>query len=145
MIIYLDIIFLENLLMNYIILYTVKIVQKEKVKNIRLITSSIIGSIYAIMTYLKIVPIYSNLLMKITLSIIMIYIAYNPQNVKKMCKDLILFYLVSFAIGGCAIALMYIISPKNILYKNGVFVRNISNKNNYNIWNYRIYNNTNFF
>lgn len=145
MIIYLDIIFIENLLMNYIILYTAGIIQKDTLKNIRLISSSIIGAIYAIITYLNLIPIYSNLLMKIILSIIMVFIAYDPQNAKKMCKELILFYLVSFAIGGCAIALMYLISPQNILYRNGVFVRNISNKSNNSFRSYRIFYNSIFF
>jgi stage II sporulation protein GA (sporulation sigma-E factor processing peptidase) len=52
----------------------------------------------------------------------MIYIAYNPKNAKNMCKLLLLFYLASFAIGGCAFALLYFISPKNVTFKDGVLV-----------------------
>src|SRR5699024_2080297 len=52
----------------------------------------------------------------------MIYIAYNPKNIKGMIKELVVFYLVSFALGGCAFALLYIIKPQNIFIKNGVFV-----------------------
>ena len=120
--IYLDIVFLENTLMNYIILYATGFIQKKKMKNMRLIISSVLGALYAILSYLDIVPIYSALFMKILLSTIMIYIAFENETIKQMVKNLLLFYLVSFVIGGCALALLYMISPKNVSFKNGVLV-----------------------
>ena len=69
--IYLDIIFLENILMNYIILFATLVIVKSKAKHLqlRLIISSVIGSIYAIIVYLNIFKIYSNIIAKIILSI----------------------------------------------------------------------------
>ena len=122
MAIYLDIIFFENTLMNYIILYATGFVQKRKMKNFKLISSSIIGAIYAIISYLNLIPIYSTPFMKILLSSIMIYVAFNNENIKQMIKNLLLFYLTSFVIGGCALALLYMISPQNIHFQNGVLV-----------------------
>ncbi len=122
MAIYLDIIFFENTLMNYIILYATGFVQKRKMKNLKLIISSIIGAIYAIISYLNLIPIYSTPFMKILLSSIMIYVAFNNENIKQMIKNLLLFYLTSFVIGGCALALLYMISPQNIHFQNGVLV-----------------------
>ena len=58
----------------------------------------------------------------ILLSIIIVYIAYNPQTVKKMWKDIVIFYLVSFVFGGVAFSLIYIIKPQEILMKNGLFL-----------------------
>ena len=122
MTIYLDIVFIENVLMNYIILYATGFIQKKKMKNIKLILSSGFGAIYAVVSYLEIIPIYSAFFMKILLSTIMIYIAFEFENIKKMMKNLLLFYLVSFVIGGCALAFLYMISPKNVFFKNGVLV-----------------------
>ena len=122
MTVYLDIILIENLLMNYIILFAAGFIQKIQMKQIRLILSSGIGGIYAIISYLNIIPIYSNMFMKILLSIIMIYIAFNPPNVKKMCKTILLFYLTSFVMGGCALALLYMVSPQDVVFKEGVLV-----------------------
>jgi len=48
----------------------------------------------------------------------MIYIAMKPNNVKRLVKDLVLFYLISFAFGGCALAILYIIKPENIIKKS---------------------------
>ena len=122
MTIYLDIVFLENALMNYIILYATGFVQKRKMKNFKLLISSVLGALYAIISYLKIIPIYSTFFMKILLSIIMIYVAFNNQNIKQILKNLLMFYLASFVIGGCALALLYMISPQRVSFVNGVLV-----------------------
>ena len=122
MTVYIDIILLENLCMNYIILFATAYIMKLKISHIRLVASSGIGAIYSIMLYMQILPIYSNLIMKIVLSIAMVYIAYMPRNIKNIVKQLIIFYLISFAFGGCAFALLYFIKPENIIMKNGVYI-----------------------
>lgn len=122
MTIYIDIVLIENLIMNYIILFTTAVVLKIKVNHIRLILASLLGAGYSIIAYMGIIKAYSSIILKIILSVLIIYIAFNPQNIKKMCKDLLLFYLVSFVFGGAAFALIYIIKPQNILMKNGLFL-----------------------
>ena len=122
MTIYIDIVLIENLIMNYIILFTTAVVLKIKVNHIRLILASLLGAGYSIIAYMGIIKVYSSIILKIILSALIIYIAFNPQNIKKMCKDLLLFYLVSFVFGGAAFALIYIIKPQNILMKNGLFI-----------------------
>ena len=124
MTIYLDIILVENILMNYIILFATFIIVKSRAKHLqlRMILSSIIGSIYAIIVYLNILPIYSHIIAKFILSIAMVYIAFEAPNIKKFIKDLLTFYLVSFIFGGCTFALIYFIKPENAKMNNGVFV-----------------------
>lgn len=124
MTIYLDIILCENLLMNYIILFATYVIIKPKEKHpqIRIILSSLIGSVYAVIVYLNILSIYSNLFAKIILSIVMVYVAFNPKNAKVLLKQILIFYLVSFIFGGCTFALIYFIKPENVKMKNGVFV-----------------------
>lgn len=122
MTVYLDIVLIENILMNYIILFATGFIQKVQIHQIRIILSSILGGVYAIISYLNIIPIYSSFFMKILLSIIMVYIAFNPKNYKKMLKIILLFYLSSFVMGGCALALLYIVNPQNINFQNGVLV-----------------------
>lgn len=122
MTVYLDVILIENLCMNYIILFATGYIMKLKIKHLRIILSSAIGGVYAIISYMDIIPVYSTLIAKVILSISMVYIAYYPKNIKLCLKELLLFYLVSFVFGGCAFALLYIIKPQNILMKNGVYI-----------------------
>ena len=122
MTIYVDIVLLENLCMNYIILFGTGYIIKVKIKHIRIFASSLIGAIYAILAYTGIFPLYANIFIKVILSICMVYIAYNPKNVKAIIKELVVFYLVSFALGGCAFALLYIVRPQDIFMRNGVYI-----------------------
>ena len=122
MTIYIDVVFIENLIMKYIILFATSIIIKIKVKHIRLILASILGAIYSIIAYMSILEMYSSVILKIILSVIIVYIAYNPQNVKNMWKYLVIFYMTSFVFGGAAFALIYIVKPQDILMKNGLFL-----------------------
>ena len=122
MTIYIDVVLIENLIMNYIILLATGLIMKIKIKHIRLILAGLIGAIYTILTYAITIEMYSNFFVKIILSILMVYVAYNPQNMKKMWKELLVFYLISFVFGGAAFALIYVIKPQEILMKNGLFL-----------------------
>lgn len=122
MTIYIDVVLIENILMNYIILFTTGLILKIKIKHLRLILASFIGAIYSIIAYMGILEIYSSIVLKIILSIIIVYIAFNPQNIKKLWKDILIFYMVSFVFGGAAFALIYIVKPQDILMKNGLFL-----------------------
>lgn len=122
MTVYLDIVFFENVLMNYIIIFATGVVVKEKLSKFRILISSVIGAIYTIIMYLNIISIYSNFIMKLVLSIAMVYIAFKPKTFKKLIRKLIIFYLVSFVFGGCVFALMYFIQPQLAQIRNGVFV-----------------------
>ncbi len=119
MTIYLDVILMENICMNYIILFATGLISKISLRNFRIFLSSLLGGIYAVISFAPILKIYSNFILKVILSITMIYIAFNPKNVKQLLKELILFYLVSFAFGGCAFCLLYFIKPQDILMRNG--------------------------
>lgn len=124
MTIYLDLIFIENVLMNYIILFATTIIVKNKTKHqgLKLLLSSSIGSVYAIIVYLDILSIYSTLLAKVILSVVMVYIAFSPNNIKQLLKQILIFYLTSFIFGGCTFALIYFLKPENVRINNGVFV-----------------------
>ena len=122
MTIYIDIVLIENLIMNYIILYATGIITKNKIKKIRLLISSFIGAIYVAVQYITNFKIYSNIIIKIILSILMVFIAFKPQNIKQMGKKLVLFYLTTFTFGGVATYLIYVIKPQDIIIKNGIFV-----------------------
>lgn len=120
MTIYLDVILLENLCMNYIILFATGLINRVKIKAWKLFVASLIGGVYSILSFAPVLEIYTNFLFKVILSIVMVYISFHPQNVKQLFKELIIFYLVSFAFGGCAFALLYFIKPQDILARNGV-------------------------
>ena len=122
MTIYIDVVLIENLIMNYIILFATAIILKLKIKHIRLILASLIGAVYSILSYMSLLEIYSSIILKIILSIIIVYVAFYPPKVNQLWKDLLIFYLTSFVFGGAAFSLIYIIKPQEIQMKNGLFL-----------------------
>lgn len=122
MTLYVDIIFLENIFMNSIILLATGVVLKTPIKIVNNIIGSTLGAIYAIIIYTTHIAVYSNLVLKIILSIAIVYITFKPPNIKSFLKHIIIFYLASFTFGGVAFALLYFVKPQNILIKDGVLV-----------------------
>lgn len=125
MTLYIDIILIENIVMNCIILLSTSIISKTKINKIRIFLSSLLGSIYSILEYIYPFEIYSNQIIKIILSISMVYIAFNFNNIKKFVKQFVLFYLTSFTFGGCAFFLLYYIRPEQILTESGKYILKI--------------------
>ena len=121
MTIYIDVVLVENIIMNYIIIFATSVILKIKVKQFRIILASLIGSIYAVLEYMYPIQIYSGIVMKLLLSIIITYIAFNSQTIKKFVHQLIIFYLTTFAFGGTALAMLYFIKPSELFIENGAF------------------------
>ena len=122
MTIYVDVVLIENIAMNYITLFATAIISKSEVKILKILLSSIIGGIYAILAYIANLSTLFNLFLKIFLSISMVYISYKPKKIKSLVKQLILFYLVSFTFGGAAFMLLYFLKPQDIISKNGMLI-----------------------
>lgn len=119
--IYVDIIFLENIIMNMAILYATSILLKEKARFFRIVIASAIGSIYVIISYISNLKIYSSIILKIILSVIIVYVAFNATKAKLLLKQTLIFYLTSFVFGGVALYLIYFIKPEEITMINGNF------------------------
>ena len=128
MTVYLDVIFLENIVINYIILYVTGLISKSKIKQNKLLLGALIGAIYSIIYYLLKLKIYSSFIIKIILSIVIIYVSFNSNNYKDLLKKVLLFYLTSFVFGGATIAIIYMANSQNITILNGVLVGNYTIK-----------------
>lgn len=120
MTLYIDLILLENIIMNYIIILATGMVCKVNIKYIRIFLASLVGAIYAILVYVINLPIYTNPIIKILVSISMIYISFGSNNIKILLKQLLIFYLTSFCFGGSAYYLLHNINPNLVKSVNGV-------------------------
>lgn len=119
MVVYIDVVLLENLSMNYIILLATSIIGNRKVNFLKILVASFIGGIYSIVNYVLDVSLIINLLFKLLISLIMIRIVFHTTNFKGFFKLLILFYLVSLTFGGTAFMLLFVINPKGIIFEGG--------------------------
>lgn len=118
MTVYIDVIFFENLFMNYIILQVLKKLLKTKTIIYRQFVSSLIGAIYSLLVCIFNYPFLNSFILKIILSIIIVYVFLKFQNIKRFIKGLIYFYLISFFLGGMCFAIIYFFNIKqtDIIY-----------------------------
>ena len=122
MTVYLDIVLFENILLNYIIILSTAILSREKINFLKIILSSIVGGIFAIIIYVVNLSFLYEIIIKIIVSIIMMKIGFGERKLDKFVKNLIFFYLVSFTFGGIAFMLLFFISPQNIIINENRFV-----------------------
>lgn len=95
MTIYLEYIFIENLIMDFIILKETIELAKLKVNNKRIILASIFSSIYVVIMLLFKFNILNYALSKLCLVLCMIVIATKLKNIRMYIKVYFLFFMVS--------------------------------------------------
>lgn len=98
---------LENLIINYIILYATKRFTRTETSNIRLILASLIGALYAFVVFFPSLQFLAKFLVKIAVSILMIIVGFNPAKLYYFIKQIATFYIVTFVFGGAALAFFY--------------------------------------
>lgn len=120
MTIYVDVLFLENLILNSIILYATTIIAKVKIRHFRILGASSVGSIYVVIYYVFKINIYTDFFAKIMLALCIIYIVFKPQKGSELLKYVVIFFLVSFVFGGASLAVIYVVNSSNVIIINGM-------------------------
>lgn len=102
--------FLENFIINYIILESTRIITSTKVKKTRIVITSALSALYPFALFFDATIFLTNFYMKILLSILIIKLAYNSKNLYLFIKQLSTFYLMSIIFGGATLGLYYFIN-----------------------------------
>lgn len=124
--IYLDIIILENIVINYIILLVTAKFSKNKTSNLRLLLGALIGALYlAVMLLLPSMKIYTTILSKFLLSIAMVAVTFNFNRITIFLKTLVLFYAATFLFAGAGFAFLFFNQGGGVI-RNGVVMTPIS-------------------
>lgn len=129
--IYIDVLIVENLVINYLILLVTAKFLRIKAKEWRLFLSAGIGTVYVIIMLL--VPnanFYFTLFGKICLSVLMLFTAFSIKSWKAFGKITICFYISTFLFAGAAFAYVYM-SGSGGFVQNGVYY--IFQKSNTNL------------
>lgn len=102
--IYLDILVIINLIMNYLILWTTGQLIKVDYRVWRLILSSISGTLYTVLILFPQMQFWNNLIVYFLVSLIMMIIAYFPLHLRQFFKAMGYFYLITFLAAGVLMA-----------------------------------------
>lgn len=119
--IYLDVLLLENIVINYIILVVTARFSRNRTSSLRLLLGAAIGASYVILIILPEMKIFTSAIAKVILSFFIVAVAFSPDKVSNFFKTLVMFYITSFIFAGAGFALLYLNSNAGII-KNGVVV-----------------------
>ena len=116
--IYIDVLFLENVVMNYLILLVTAKFSKSKTSSLRLFLGALIGALYVVaLIIMPNVKVYYTTFAKVALSFTMIAVSFWPEKLKVFLKTLAIFYISTFIFAGAAFAFLY-------FNQTGGFIRN---------------------
>ncbi|HHU71489.1 MAG TPA: sigma-E processing peptidase SpoIIGA [Clostridiales bacterium] len=119
--VYPDIIFIINFFMDLFLLYLLKIINKKNSSLIKLILASVIGGLSAallgIFPWLNVILRF--LLMNIVTAVIMIRIAFGKLSFSDMLKQILVFYMITYFIGGLINSIYYYTDLKIIITNLG--------------------------
>lgn len=125
MVVYLDIIVLENIVINYLILMVTARFSKSRTSSLRLFLGALAGALYlALMFLLPEMEFLTGVLSKILLSVVMTAITFSVDRVMDFVKTLALFYAFTFIFAGASLALLYLGEGGGIV-KNGVIITSV--------------------
>lgn len=94
--IYIDLFFLFNIIMDYIIITSVSILLKRKTSIFRIIISSLVGGISSLLMFAGI----NNILIEIISVIVIVLISFRYVDIKYSIKNIFYMYILSVLLGG---------------------------------------------
>lgn len=121
---YIDIIWLDNLVMNFILLWTTSKLFRESTPSWRLWIASCIGALYAVFLVCSDLIILGGWGTKIILSLCIILVAFKFTTLGRFIRLMGIFYGVTFAFGGGAFGLYYFTSDLLSLEDGVFYIRN---------------------
>ncbi len=118
--VYVDVLLIVNLYINYILLLCTSKIIPSKPEQVRILISSVIGSIYGLIIFLPDLPKIVELLSKIIVSVIMIIICFGFINTRQFIRGIMSFLAVSFTFAGLMYLIWTAVAPINMYLANGI-------------------------
>ncbi|WP_243414685.1 sigma-E processing peptidase SpoIIGA [Sporosalibacterium faouarense] len=107
MYIYAEYLLIENIVINYIILYVTKRFTRTDTSRLRLILAATLGALYAFVVFFPSLRFLAKFIVKVAVSILIIIVAFSPSKLYKFIKLFATFYIVTFVFGGAVFAFFY--------------------------------------
>lgn len=138
MIIYVDLVFLLNIFLDFILLMSVSVILTRNVKIKRILFGSVIGGMSTILLYIPINS-YLSVAFKLILGLLMVLVTFGFKSIKYTFNNLFYLYTTSFIVGGVLFLLMnkgiynYFILIIGFIIICFLYIKQVKNfKNNYN-------------
>lgn len=127
-VIYVDMVLLINLVMDYIILWATARLAQIAVNGWRLLAGAALGAGYSLILFFPANTPWLWLVAKVLFSVLMILLTFYPVAWPKLFQAVGYFYLVSFVMGGAVLGALYLANSFAVaptLAGGGILIRNL--------------------
>ena len=126
MIVYVDILIVLNLIVDYFLLLAVGAIIRRKAKFWRLLAASIEGSIFSLYIFLPQSPLFTEIAVRVLFCIIMAGSAFGFISFKEFLRAAGAFFAVSCLYAGIMMSVWKLFSPRGMVVNNSVVYFDIS-------------------
>lgn len=102
--IYVEVAIIDNLVINFLLLYLTGKFYKLSFSKLRLFLASLIGTAFALIFPLLRVGVFVLFCLKTLLGLVLVYVAFSPKKVKELTAEFASFILLTFLLGGLILA-----------------------------------------
>ncbi|MFS0782391.1 sigma-E processing peptidase SpoIIGA [Bacillus sp. 1P06AnD] len=121
MVAYVDIIVLLNWGFDSLLLYWTSLLLKRRVPYYRIFAGGLIGALLIVFTFSPYYAIANLVIIKLAVSVLMVWMGFGYKRWKVFVKALFLFYFVTFLSGGILLGVHYLFSYKFLAAEPSVF------------------------
>lgn len=124
MVIYGEYLFLENLITGVMILHLTRVFSGVEVTMPRLVCGGVLCGLYAFVIFVP-MTVLPSLAFKLAFSFSVVFAVFGSREKKVLGKLVLLFYFVSFAMGGITIGLMYLFEVTGVSANGAVYMGSV--------------------
>ena len=125
--VYVDVLFLLNLIIDYIIICSTAFILNKKSHTLRFLGASAIGSVYSTVIFFPQLQTLNVIILKLLVSFVIVLVAFKWQSIVAQIKLFITYYLINFIYGGGMYAFYRFTNlGSKMNYSNGEFYIDIS-------------------
>lgn len=120
MTVYIDEVFLVNLIMDWLILWSVGYMGQARASRARLAAGAALGACYSVAIFSPWGALLAALPVKLGCSLLMLRATFPFTGWRNFLKQTAYFYLISFVLGGAALAVPYLLERRAVRVWNGI-------------------------
>ena len=124
--IYLDVLLLVNLLVNFLLINAAATLAKCTLKTVRLVSATLLATATALFIFLPPLGAFGSLLLKLAIAGIVTFSAFGYGGIRIFLKNFGIFMGINFAFAGIMIGIWMFSSSPRIYSNNGVFYIDLS-------------------
>lgn len=127
-VVYVDVLFVVNALINYILLYVTSKLAKLPTTPLRLLLGALAGAVYAVCMFFPQIRAFYTVAAKFAVSLILVSITFRMRRLRTYIRVVCIFYLTSFVFGGVTLFLLFFTNAgltSGTVLSNGIFYFNL--------------------